>query len=77
MIAISKSERKILEKRFPKAEIVATRHHSFLVGRKPDEPVLFLYSLRGGKSPQKEKDHSHNRFQHLFSERSRYTQNRK
>lgn len=77
MIPISKVERKAIERRFPKSEIVATRHHAFLIGREVDEPVRFLYSLRGGKSPQKEKDRSHNQFQHLFSDRSRYTQNRK
>lgn len=60
MIPISKSERKILEKRFPKAEIVATRHHLFLIGRETEEPMRFLSNLRGLKSPptRREKERS-------------------
>lgn len=78
MIPISEDERKKIEKRFPKAEIVGTRHHSFLIVREHDESLRFLYSLRGMKSPptRKEKERT-NLFQHIFSDRSHRDQNRK
>jgi len=79
MIPISKVERKTIERRFPKSEIVATRHHAFLIGREADEPVRFPYSLRNMKSPptRREKERLQKQYQHMFSDRSRYNQNRK
>ena len=79
MIPISNDERKAIEKRFPEAEIVSTRHHSFLIDREQVETLQFLHSLRGAKSPtpRKEKERSKNLFQHIFSKRSSNSQDKK
>lgn len=77
MIPISNDERKAVEKRFTEAEIVSTRHHSFLIVREQDETLQFLQSLRGVKSqPTRRGKERSNLFQHIFSDRSRHNQNR-
>lgn len=74
MFSISKSERQLIESKFPKAEIVATRHHAFLIGRDVDSAVRFLYGLRGWESPPSRREREQygerlgDRFGHLFSD---------
>lgn len=69
MFPISKSERQLIESKFPKAEIVATRHHAFLIGRDVDDPVRFLYGLRGWESPpsRRELEQLRDRYSNAFS----------
>jgi len=76
MIQITDQECKQLRKRFPKtAQIVASKHHSFLMGYDTSEEVRFLFSLRGKQQPHSRRQLSRerlgDRYGHMFSELSR------
>ena len=56
MTLISKQERKAILDRFPKAEIVSTRHRYYLVVSDTSQPGRLLMELRGITTPPTRKD---------------------
>ena len=72
MVQITDQERKQIQKRFPQAKIVNTRHNAFLVCREVDEIGRFLFSIRGADQPptRRERERLGDRYGHLFSDRS-------
>lgn len=55
MTLLNKRERDAILTRFPKAEIVSTRHRYYLVGNGVDEPSRLLLDLRGLPQPPSRK----------------------
>ena len=56
MQQINKREREAILTRFPKADIVSTRHRYFLAGYATTAPARFLAVLRGQTPPPSRKD---------------------
>ena len=51
MYSINKREKQIILERFPKAEIVTSKHKAFLVASDVDETARLLLTLRGIQPP--------------------------
>lgn len=51
MTEITRPERETITAKFPKAEIVKTRHRYYVVGADTSEPLRLLFSLRGITPP--------------------------
>lgn len=73
MIQITKRESMLIQNHFPKAEIISTKHRSYLIGKETDDVGRFLLSRRGEPQPptrrEKERERLGDRFGHMFSDR--------
>ena len=56
MMLLNKRERDAILDRFPRAEIVSTRHRFYLVGSDAAEPARLLMELRGITPPPSRRD---------------------
>ena len=61
MVIMDRRERDAIIARFPKADIVKTKHRYFLIGAYSSEPMRLLLSMRGITPPPSRKDKARNR----------------
>ena len=74
MIEITDNERKQIQRQFPKAAIVTTKHRCYVATRETDDVGRFLLTLRNQPQPpsrrQLSRERLDDRYGHMFTDRS-------